>query len=176
MPQKNASSFDIFDMLSDSSKQKPEKPAKTQRQELLEATKYKDKDLYPEGTITINPYTCVGIQCKLCIKACPTNALYWTNSGIQVIDDLCLHCEACVLSCMVDDCIKVTRKREDGKTETFSNTKDIAAINSRIRAEKRRQRIEDVFRSGEDYIERYSKKAQPETQPNQESGNKCKIE
>jgi Na+-translocating ferredoxin:NAD+ oxidoreductase RNF subunit RnfB len=173
MPQKNTPYFDIFDMLSDSSKQKPEKPAKTQRQELLETTKYKDKDLYPEGTITINPYTCVGIQCKLCIKACPTNALYWTNSGIQVMEDLCLHCEACVLSCMVDDCIKVTRKREDGKTESFKNTKEVAAVNSRINAQKRRERIEDVFRSGEEYIERYSKKLQAETQLCKKSVTQC---
>ncbi len=176
MPQKNAASFDIFDMLSDNKQQKPEKPAKTQRQEFLETTKYKDKDLYPEGTITINPYTCVGIQCKLCIKACPTNALYWTNSGIQVTEDLCLHCEACVLSCMVDDCIKVTRKREDGKTESFKNTKEVEVVNSRINAQKRRERIEDVFRSGEDYIERYSKKVPPEPQSHKKSETQCKKE
>jgi Na+-translocating ferredoxin:NAD+ oxidoreductase RNF subunit RnfB len=145
MSQKNASAIDIFNMLSDTSQQKPDKPAKTQRQELLEATKCKDKDRYPEGTITINKYTCVGVHCKLCIKACPTNALYWTNSGIGVTEDLCLHCEACVLCCMVDDCIKVTRKREDGRTERFSKPKDVAALNSRINAEKRRQRIRDVF-------------------------------
>jgi NAD-dependent dihydropyrimidine dehydrogenase PreA subunit len=112
MPQKDSSAIDIFNLLSDSTPkeaEKPEPPQTSQRKELLETTKYKDKDLYPEGTISINKYTCVGVQCKLCIKVCPTNALYWTNNGVGVIDDLCLHCDACVLSCMVDDCIKVTR-------------------------------------------------------------------
>ena len=160
MPQKPAQTIDIFNMLSDTAQKKPEKPAKTQRQELLEATKCKDKDLYPEGTITINKHTCVGVQCKLCIKACPTNALYWTTSGIGVTEDLCIYCGACAFNCMVDDCIKVTRKREDGKTERFSKPKDVAALNSRINAEKRCQRIRDVFPTAEDYIEKY-----PHTKP-----------
>jgi NAD-dependent dihydropyrimidine dehydrogenase PreA subunit len=155
MPHKNASTIDIFNMLSDTAQQKPKKPAKTQRQELLEATKCKDKDRYPEGTITINKHTCVGVQCKLCIKACPTNALYWTNSGIGVTEDLCLHCEACVLCCMVDDCIRVTRKREDGKTERFSTIRDITILNNQLNAKKRCQRISDVFPTAQDYIEKY---------------------
>jgi NAD-dependent dihydropyrimidine dehydrogenase PreA subunit len=156
MPQKNASTIDIFNMLTENTEktpQKPEKPAKTQRQELLETTKC--KDLYPEGNISINKYTCAGVQCKLCIKACPTNALYWTNSGIGVIEDLCLHCEACVLSCIVDDCIKVTRKREDGKTETFSKPRDITVLSNQLNAKKRFQRICDVCPSAEDYCRKY---------------------
>jgi NAD-dependent dihydropyrimidine dehydrogenase PreA subunit len=158
MPQKHPSAIDIFDMLNETKEktsQKTEKPAKTQRQELLEATKYKDKDLYPEGTIKINKHTCVGVQCKICIKACPTNALYWTNSGIGVTEDLCLHCEACVLCCMVDDCIKVTRKREDGKTETFSKPRDVITLTNELNAKKRCQRISDVFPSAEDYCKKY---------------------
>jgi NAD-dependent dihydropyrimidine dehydrogenase PreA subunit len=161
MPQKNSSTVDIFDMLSDSkakapqkNTEKPAEPAKTQRQELLETTKV--KDLFPEGSITINKYTCVGVQCKLCIKACPTNALYWTNSGIGVTEDLCVHCEACVLSCMVDDCIKVTRKRENGKEEHFSKTKDIITLENQANTKKRCQRISDVLPSAEDYCEKYS--------------------
>jgi Na+-translocating ferredoxin:NAD+ oxidoreductase RNF subunit RnfB len=161
MPPKNSSAIDIFDMLSESTpkaEQKPQPPQKTQRQELLETTKYKDKDLYPEGTITINKYTCVGGQCKLCIKVCPTNALYWTNSGVEVIEDLCLHCDACVLSCMVDDCIKVTRKREDGKTESFSKIKDLMVLVNQANAKKRIQRICAVFPSPDAYCQRYGNK------------------
>ncbi len=154
MPQKSSPSIDIFDMLSETTEKPAEKPKeKTMRQELLETTKC--KDLFPEGTITINKYTCVGVQCKLCIKACPTNALYWTNSGIAVTEDLCLHCEACVLSCMVDDCIKITRKRENGKTEEFSKTRDITTLNNQTNAEKRFQRINDVFPTAEDYCRKY---------------------
>ena len=153
MPQKNSPAIDIFSMLSDSAQQKTEETTKTQRQELLETTKC--KDIYPDGTITINKHTCVGVQCKLCIKACPTNALYWKNSGIGVTEDLCLHCEACVLCCMVEDCIRITRKREDGKFECFSKTKDIVALSNRTNAEKRLQRIRDIFPTAQDYIEKY---------------------
>jgi Na+-translocating ferredoxin:NAD+ oxidoreductase RNF subunit RnfB len=160
MPQKNSPSVDIFDMLSDSGEKakKTETAQKTQRQELLESTKYKDRDIYPEGTITINKYTCVGLQCKLCIKACPTNALYWTNSGIEVVEDLCLHCEACVLCCMVDDCIKVTRKRPDGKTETFSKPKEVLVLIDKANAEKRAQRICDIYPSAEEYYKKHGLK------------------
>ncbi|MCW4009769.1 MAG: hypothetical protein NWF05_04010 [Candidatus Bathyarchaeota archaeon] len=162
MPQENSSSIDIFDMLSDSEKKadETETPQNAQRQELLASTKYKDKDLYPEGTITINRYTCVGLQCKLCIKACPTNALYWTNNGIEVIDDLCLHCDACVLCCMVDDCIKVTRKRPDGKTETFSKPKDVIVMVDKANAEKRMQRICDIYPTAEEYCKKHGLKKQ----------------
>ncbi len=150
MPQKNSPSIDIFGMLSESppkAPEKPEPPQKNQRQELLETTKYKDKDHFPEGTITINKYTCVGLQCKMCVKACPTNALYWTDSGVAIIDDLCIHCQACVMSCMVDDCIKVTRKREDGKEEKYSKIKDITILNSQHNTKKRVQRVHDAFSS-----------------------------
>jgi ferredoxin len=157
MPQKNSPSIDIFDLLSDSGKKaektKEKAKEKTQREELLGTTHV--KDLFPEGTITINKYTCVGVQCKLCIKACPTNALYWTNNGIGVTEDLCVHCEACVLSCMVDDCIKVTRKREDGKEERFSKIKDVMVLENQENAKKRFQRISDVFPDTEEYCKKY---------------------
>ncbi len=160
MPAKNSPAVDIFDLLSHSEEkaQKPkEEPLeKTQREELLAATRV--KDLFPEGTITINKHTCTGVQCKLCIKACPTNALYWTNSGIGVTEDLCVHCEACVLSCMVDDCIKITRKREDGKEERFGKTRDILVLENQGNAKKRFQRICDVFPNAEDYCKKYGYK------------------
>jgi ferredoxin len=174
MSQNNSSSVDIFGMLSENTEKPAEKPnAKTIREELLADSKC--KDLFPEGSITINKYTCVGIQCKLCIKACPTNALYWTNSGIQVTEDLCVHCEACVLCCMVDECIKVTRKREDGKTETFSKPKDVTALNNQINSEKRFKRVKDVFPTEEAYFERYAHiKGISEEPKEQEKENLCK--
>ena len=153
-PQKGSPAVDIFTMLEESTEKAVEKPnQKTIRQELLANTKC--KDLYPEGTITVNRHTCVGIQCKLCIKACPTNALYWTNNGIGITEDLCIHCQACVLCCMVDDCIRVTRKREDGKIETFSKPKDVKTLNDRINSEKRFQRIKDLYESPEDYYRKH---------------------
>lgn len=156
MPEKHSSAVDIFDLLSESGEKasfKPEKQAKTQREELLCTTKV--KDLFPEGSITINKHTCVGVQCKLCIKVCPTNALYWTSQGIGITEDLCVHCEACVLCCMVDNCIKVTRKREDGKEESFSKPRDVLTLVSQLNAKRRHQRIRDVFPSAEEYCKKY---------------------
>jgi Na+-translocating ferredoxin:NAD+ oxidoreductase RNF subunit RnfB len=159
MPPKNSSAIDIFDLLSDSRKKTPAKneaetKTKTQREEFLGATKV--KDLFPEGSIAINKHTCVGVQCKLCIKACPTNALYWTSQGIEVIEDLCVHCDACVLCCMVDDCIRVTRKREDGKEERFSKARDILRLRDQGNARSRFRRISEIFPSAEEYCRKYS--------------------
>jgi len=158
MPEKKSQTVDIFDLLSESGdKESEEKTSvKSERQELLAASKV--KDIFPEGTIKINKHTCVGVQCKLCIKACPTNALYWSSSGIGVIEDLCVYCEACVLSCMVDDCIKVTRKREDGKREGFGKTRDIVVLNSSVNAKRRFQRVWEVFPCWEDYCKKYGTK------------------
>ena len=161
MPEKKPATVDIFDLLSgsgDKASKETEKPAssKTQRQELLETTHV--KDLFPEGTITINKYTCVGVQCKLCIKACPTNALYWASSGIGITEDLCVHCEACVLSCMVNDCIKVTRRREDGKLESFSKISDVILLNNQVNTRRRYQRISEIFPSAEEYCRKCANK------------------
>jgi len=158
MPEKKSAAVDIFGLLSssgDNSSEEKERQAssKAQREELLAATKV--KDLYPEGTITINKYTCVGVQCKLCIKACPTHALYWTSSGIGITEDLCVHCEACVLCCMVNNCIKITRKREDGKQEQFSTPRDVYLLSNKVNSEKRFKRICDVIPSTDEYCRKY---------------------
>ena len=146
--------MDIFGMLSES-EEKAAKPMnkKKQREELLAPTHV--KDLFQKGTININKYTCVGVQCKLCIKACPTNALYWKTGEIGIIEDLCVYCGACVLSCMVDDCIKVKRKREDGAIERFGKGRDVVVLSNCINAKKRFQRVHDVFPSWEVYCEKY---------------------
>jgi hypothetical protein len=56
---------------------------------------------------------------------------------------------------MVDDCIKITRKREDGKVEKFSKPKDVLKLENRINAKKRFERVREVFPTPEDYCERY---------------------
>jgi len=138
MPTKTASSVDIFGLLSeDSGVAEAEK--KKRRQELLEPTGV--KELFKEGTISINKFTCVGGQCKLCIKACPTNALYWSTSGVGITEDLCVYCGACVLNCMVDDCIKIERKRDDGKVERFSKPNDVIKLAERLNSQKRFERV-----------------------------------
>ncbi len=138
MPTKPASSVDIFGLLSqDSSEAEAEK--KKRRKELLESTGV--KECFKEGKIDINKFTCTGGQCKLCIKACPTNALYWSNSGVGITEDLCIYCGACVLNCMVDDCIKVERKREDGAVERFSKPSDVIKLAEKINCRKRFDRV-----------------------------------
>ena len=152
MPQESSSQTDIFGLLS-GSEEKPQK--KKQRQELLAATGV--KEFFPEGKISINKHTCWGQECKLCIKACPTNALYWKAGEVGVTEDLCVYCSACVLSCMVDDCIKVERKREDGKTEKFSKPKDAIKLQHAINTKKRSDRVREVLPTAEDYCKRHWK-------------------
>jgi ferredoxin len=153
MPEKTASSTDILDLLSEDS---AEQAKKKRRQELLEPTGV--KELFKEGSININKFTCVGVQCKLCVKACPTSALYWKRGELGIIEDLCVYCGACVLSCMVDDCIKIERKREDGEVERFSKPKDVITLEEKINAKKRLGRVTAVFPTVEDYCDRYKAK------------------
>jgi Na+-translocating ferredoxin:NAD+ oxidoreductase RNF subunit RnfB len=67
------------------------------------------------------------------------------------MEDLCIHCTACVLNCCVDNCITVTRKRPDGKTETFSTPKEALEINRKIAAENKRERVKSRIENPEDY-------------------------
>jgi ferredoxin len=151
MPQESPSSVDIFSLLSDNE----EKAKKKRREELLASSGV--KEFFEEGNISVNKRTCHGLECKLCIKACPTNALYWKAGEIEVVEDLCVYCGACVLSCMVDDCIKITRKREDSKVEKFSKPKDVLKLENRINTKKRFERVREVFPTAEDYCERYKR-------------------
>ena len=138
MSSKPPSTFDLMDEES-TSQVDEEAEKKKRRQELLEPTGV--KELFKEGKISINKFTCVGGQCNLCIKACPTNALYWKTGEIGITDDLCVYCGACVLNCMVDDCIKVERKREDGKVERFSKPNDVIKLAERLNSQKRFERV-----------------------------------
>jgi ferredoxin len=153
MPEKNASNVDIFGLLSEDN---PEQAKKKRRQELLEPTGV--KELFKEGNISINKHTCEGVQCKLCVKACPTNALYWKNGEVGIVEDLCVYCGACVLNCMVDDCIKIERKREDGKVERFSKPKDIIMLEEKLNGRKRSERVMAIFPVITKYPESYFSK------------------
>lgn len=138
MPSKPPSTFDLMD--EETSAQVDEEAEKRQRRkELLEPTGI--KELFKEGKISINEFTCVGGQCKLCVKACPTNALYWGTGKVGVTADMCIYCGACVVNCMVDDCIKVERKRDDGKVEKFSKPKEVIMLQERINTQKRFERV-----------------------------------
>jgi Na+-translocating ferredoxin:NAD+ oxidoreductase RNF subunit RnfB len=149
MPEKSSSNFDIFNLLS----KDKDKAKKKRREELLAPSGV--KDFFPEGKISIDKRTCWGVECKLCIEKCPTNALYWKAGEVEIVDDLCVHCGACVLCCMVDDCIKVERKREDGKNERFSKPKEVLKLQDKINAKKRFTRVKEVFPTCEAYCEKY---------------------
>ena len=101
--------------------------------------------------------TCKGVECKFCIEACPTNALYWKAGEIGITEDLCVYCASCVLNCMVDDCIEVTRKRRDGENERFSNPLQVLTLLNNINARNRMKAIGSIFPDGETYLNRYRK-------------------
>ncbi|XHH07668.1 MAG: 4Fe-4S dicluster domain-containing protein [Candidatus Bathyarchaeia archaeon] len=154
MPQ-NKGSIDIFGLLSEDNAVSEKKK---NRKELLAPTGV--KDLFEEGKIGINRYTCLGVQCKECIKVCPTNALYWGSGKVEIVDDLCVYCGACVLNCQVDDCIKLERKREDGVVEKFSKPKDVLLLQKRANTNKRVQRVRSVMLKPQDYYTHYPKAKQ----------------
>jgi hypothetical protein len=56
---------------------------------------------------------------------------------------------------MVDDCIKIERKREDGEIERFSKLKDVVKTEDKINTKKRRQRVSEIFPTAEVYLEKY---------------------
>lgn len=140
MPSKPPSIFDLMNEEEESQRQVDEEAERRhRRKELLGPTGV--KEIFKNGKISINKFTCVGGQCKLCIKACPTNALYWGTGEVGIIDDLCVRCGACVLNCMVDDCIKVERTREDGKVERFGKPREVVKLQERINSGKRFERV-----------------------------------
>lgn len=151
MPENISSSIDIFSMLSENK----DEIKKSQRKELLSTSGV--KDLFKEGDISINTRTCWGLECKLCIKVCPTNALFWQTGEVKIIKDLCVYCGACVLCCMVDDCMQIKRKRDDGTTEKFSKPQEVIKLDDKINTQKRIKRITSLFPTVERYCEKYGK-------------------
>ena len=95
------------------------------------------EELFEEGSIQIDKKTCKGVECQLCIKACPTNALYWKAGEVGLVDDLCIYCTSCVLNCIVDGCIVVKRKRNDGTVESFSTPGEALALLRNVNNDKR---------------------------------------
>ena len=139
----------IYDLLLEAS----EKEKKQKRAELLESIGI--KEYFDEGSVKIDMKTCKGLECNLCVEACPTNALYWKAGEIGLVEDLCVYCAACVFNCIVDNCIHVRRKRPNREVEEFSTPRDVLMLLHKINSEKRSDRIKSIFPTVEDYLERY---------------------
>jgi len=140
---------DIYTLLLETS----EKRKKPKKDELLKSIGV--KNLFEEGSIRIDMKTCKGVECQLCIKACPTNALYWKAGQIGITEDLCIHCTSCVLCCMVDNCIEVKRKRQNGENEEFSNPSDVLRLWERCNARKRADVTKMILPDQDAYLKRY---------------------
>jgi ferredoxin len=141
---------DIFQLLVETT----EKEKRKRRDELLAPLGI--TEFFARGEITINKRICKGVECKLCIKACPTNALFWKAGEVGITEELCIYCGACVLNCIVDDCIKIVRRRENGEVESFSKPRDFIILQHRINNRKRVQRVGSIFPKTEDYLKRYA--------------------
>ncbi|MEM3617082.1 MAG: hypothetical protein QXN95_05460 [Candidatus Bathyarchaeia archaeon] len=140
----------IFSLLVETS----EKEKRKRREELLAPLRV--KEFFVGGSITIDKRTCKGVECKLCIKTCPTNALFWRSGGeVGITEELCIYCGACVLNCIVDNCIKITRKRENGETERFSTPRAFTMLENAINAKKRHERARTIFPTTTEYLRLY---------------------
>jgi MinD superfamily P-loop ATPase len=84
--------------------------------------------------------------------------LFWKAGEVGIVEELCIYCGACVLSCIVNDCIKIERKRVTGEVEKFSKPRDFTALQNGINVKKRRGKIQEVFPKVEDYLKQYRKK------------------
>jgi ferredoxin len=149
MAQDKDKDIDIFELLEEDSEQRK----REKREQLLKSVGI--EELFEDGSIRIDKNTCDGVECKLCIDACPTNALYWGSGKVSITKELCVFCTACVLSCIVDNCIKVKRKRPNGKVETFSTPEQACRLLHRINSRKRCGIVKRRLPTAEAYLERY---------------------
>ena len=147
----NRENMDIYKLLFEAS----EKKRKEKRAELLRSVGV--KEFFEDGSIKIDMKTCKGVECKLCIEVCPTNALYWKTGEVGITEELCVYCTSCVLNCMVDDCIEVKRKRPNGEKEIFSKPQDVLILLDNINSRNRVKAMKMLFPDEETYLKRYGK-------------------
>ncbi len=140
MPGEDRAGLDMFQLLEAAAAAKQQ----TQRQQLLASLNV--REFFVKGKIQIDQKTCRGVECKLCIDVCPTHALYWASGAVGVEAALCVYCTACVLSCIVDDCIRVQRTRPSGEAEGFSSPQQVYRLLHAANAQKRIERTTSVPR------------------------------
>lgn len=140
MPEKYGA--DVFHLLREASQKRERK----ERTRLLQSMGINEN--FVEGSVRINWKTCRGVECKLCIDACPTNALYWREGEVGIAEKLCVFCVGCVGVCLIDDCIQVSRKRPSGEVESFSDAREVLillhTINSKKAVERTKSRFQNI--------------------------------
>lgn len=80
------------------------------------------------------------LGCNLCVSSCPTNALYFFQK-VNVQQELCVGCGACIFSCMYDGIIRITRTSESGIMEKFDSKRSFVLISN---SENSRKRVNTV--------------------------------
>jgi len=141
MPKECKSSSEAVHILAVSARKAGEKQRKLRKKLLASLGVI---ECFVEGSISIDKKTCAGVGCKLCLKVCPTSALYWKMGEVGIIKELCIYCGACVLACIVSDCIRITRKRATDEIETFSKPKDFMILQEKINTKRRFEKINEV--------------------------------
>jgi len=144
-------SVDIYRVLLEAGK----KQKRMKREALLKELGF--KEFFEDGNIRVDMKTCKGVECQFCIKVCPTKALYWKAGEVAITEDLCVYCSSCVLNCMVDNCIEVKRKRQDGENERLSNPRDVHRLWERLNMKKRMDALKMILPDPETYLKRYRK-------------------
>ncbi len=134
----DSSSPDIYSLLL-----KEQKKPSVNKTEILHSMGI-TQQYYEEGSLMIDISICLGVECKLCIKACPTNALYWDEARVKLEEDLCIYCSACVLNCVVDNCMVLTRRGSDGKVSRFGTPRRAALVNNSIASKKRKKAVAEL--------------------------------
>jgi MinD superfamily P-loop ATPase len=71
--------------------------------------------------------------------------LFWKAGEVGIIEELCIYCGACVLNCIVNNCIEIKRERVTGEVESFSNPREYVTLQYQINAEKRSKKIKETF-------------------------------
>jgi len=129
-----------------------EKRRKALREEVLGALGI--PDFFVKGSVSIDTRKCYGRECDLCVKACPTRAIFWRGNELVVQEEICIFCTACVANCMVEGCIRVKRFRPDGTVEEFSTPREVVCLQKAIAGFRALEAVNKLFPSPEDFLRR----------------------
>jgi len=140
---------DIFSMMVE----EEEKRRRALREEVLGTLGI--QDIFVKGSVSVDMRKCYGRECDMCVKACPTRAIFWRDNELVIQEEICIFCTACVANCMVEGCIRVRRVRPDGTVEEYSSVREVAVLLRSISGRKALEAVEAVFPSTSDFLQRF---------------------